>query len=186
MLGAPGSVFVANYVNSLLNDGAIGNSLINSDVAGGDFAWRKAGDYASTPAYADGVVYAANELPLRLEARTEADGALLWSWTPPTGDEDVESEVLLTDNLAFVSTNLATYAIDLVPIARSGAIHRRAAWRCRERNPVPAAYRGADGDQREVAFGNRASCQGATNVQHAADALALRHLPVPHHVIRRR
>jgi hypothetical protein len=114
VLGAPGSVFVANYVNSLLNDGAIGNSLINFDVAGGDIAWRKAGDYASTPAYADGVVYAANELPLGLEARTEADGALLWSWTPPqAGDEDFESEVLLTDNLAFVSTNLATYAIDL-------------------------------------------------------------------------
>lgn len=114
VLGAPGSVFVANYVNSLLNGGAIGNALINFDVAGDRIAWRKAGDYASTPAYTDGVVYAANEKPLRLEARAETTGALLWSWTPPqAGDTDFESEVLLTDNLAFVSTNIATYAIDL-------------------------------------------------------------------------
>jgi outer membrane protein assembly factor BamB len=56
----------------------------------------------------------ANERPLRLEARAEADGSLLWSWTPPfAGDRNFNSEVLLTDNLAFISTNKATYAIDL-------------------------------------------------------------------------
>jgi hypothetical protein len=57
---------------------------------------------------------AANNNPLRLEARSETDGSLLWSWVPPaSGDVGFKSEVLLTKNLAFVSTNLSTYAIDL-------------------------------------------------------------------------
>jgi outer membrane protein assembly factor BamB len=60
------------------------------------------------------VVYAVNNLPLRLEARAEADGTLLWSWALPSGsDTQFVSEVLLTKNLAFVSTDRATYAVDL-------------------------------------------------------------------------
>jgi hypothetical protein len=52
---------------------------------------------------------------LRLEARAEDDGELLWWWTPPhAADGGFGSEVLLTDTLLFVSTDRATYAIDLV------------------------------------------------------------------------
>jgi outer membrane protein assembly factor BamB len=59
-------------------------------------------------------LYATNDNPLRLEARAETDGSLLWSWTPPTtGDLSFRSEVLVTDNLVFVSTAWAAYAIDL-------------------------------------------------------------------------
>ena len=54
-----------------------------------------------------------NNNPVRLEARAEADGTLLWSWVPPqAGDTAFVSETLLTNTLIFVSTNLATYAID--------------------------------------------------------------------------
>jgi hypothetical protein len=114
VLGAPGKVFAANYMNSKLDDGAIGNTLLCFDTDLGTIAWQFAGDYPSTPAYADGVVYAANEAPVRLEARGEQDGSLLWSWTPPrAGEGHFISETLLTDNLAFVSTEFATYAIDL-------------------------------------------------------------------------
>ena len=101
-------------MNSILNGGAIGNTLTRFDVSAGEIVWQVPGAYPSTPAYAEGVLYVANENPLRLEARSEEDGTLLWHWTPPhSGDEAFSSEVVLTDNLVFVSSNLSTYAIDL-------------------------------------------------------------------------
>ena len=113
VLGAPGSVFVANYANSKLNGGGIGNTLTNFSLTRDAIAWQVSGVYPSTPAYSSGTLYVANERPVRLEARAESDGALLWSWVPPqSGDTGFASEVLLTNNLVFVSTNLATYAID--------------------------------------------------------------------------
>ena len=66
-----------------------------------------------TPAYAGGVVYAPNKAPYRVEARAEADGALQWSWTPQVAGETAWGELVLTKNLLFVSTNMATYAVDL-------------------------------------------------------------------------
>lgn len=114
VLGAPGSVFVANYANSVLNGGAIGNTLTKFNVTTNSIGWQVAGNYPSTPAYAAGVLYVANQNPLRLEARAETTGALLWSWIPPqAGDSGFASEVLLTNKLIFISTNLATYAIDV-------------------------------------------------------------------------
>jgi hypothetical protein len=121
VLGTPGSVIVANYVNARINVGGVANWLMRFDIAQDKITWQVDGAYSSTPAYSGGIVYAANETPLRLEARDEADGTLLWSWVPPlAGDTRFDSEVLVTDNLAFVSTNLATYAIDLA--------NHRAAW----------------------------------------------------------
>ncbi len=114
VIGTPGSIFMANYENSLLNGGGIGNTLINFRVANNSIAWQVPGDYPSTPAYGNGRLYACNNNPMRLEVRAEADGTLLWSWVPPqAGDVAFISEVLLTKNVVFVSTNLATYAIDL-------------------------------------------------------------------------
>ncbi|HEY5809562.1 MAG TPA: putative Ig domain-containing protein [Povalibacter sp.] len=115
VLGAPGSVFAAAYENAYLNGGGIGNTLVNFNVNSQSIAWQISGVYPKTPAYAAGVVYAVNNRPLRLEAREENGGGLLWSWTPPqSGDTGFESEVLLTDSIIFVSTNLATYGIDRV------------------------------------------------------------------------
>jgi hypothetical protein len=113
VLGGPHSVFAAAYGNSALNGGDIGNSLLHFNLQTNTIDWSLHGVYPRTPAYADGVVYAVNNNPLRLEARAEADGALLWSWTPQaSADTSFVSEVLLTDNAVLVSTNQATYAID--------------------------------------------------------------------------
>ena len=113
VLGAPGSAFAAAYENAFLNGGGIGNALLAFDVNGKRVAWQISGDYPHTPAYDSGVVYAVNNNPVRLEARAESAGSLLWSWTPPqAGDIRFDSEVLLTDTIVFVSTNLATYGID--------------------------------------------------------------------------
>jgi len=113
VLGAPGSVFAANYTNAYINGGAEGNTLLDFNVNTAALTWQITGDYGYNPAYHAGVLYAANNSPFRLEARRESDGSLLWSWTPPqAGDTTFDSEVLLTDSLIFVSTNLATYGID--------------------------------------------------------------------------
>jgi hypothetical protein len=113
VLGAPGSVFAADYVNALINGGGIGNTLLAFNTALKSISWMANGDYANTPAYNAGVVYATNNNPVRLEARAEADGTLLWTWVPPqAGDTNFVSETLLTNSMIFVSTNLATYGID--------------------------------------------------------------------------
>jgi hypothetical protein len=114
VLGASHSAFAAAYDNSFLNGGGIGNYLLHFNTSSLTIDWNVKGDYPHTPAYKTGVVYAVNDNPMQLEARSEADGSLLWSWPPPaSGDVAFKSEVLLTNNLVFVSTNLSTYAVDL-------------------------------------------------------------------------
>jgi hypothetical protein len=103
VLGAPGSVLAVNH----------GYSLIDFNTNTSSISWKVAGLYPATPAYHAAVIYVVNNNPLRLEARSEADGSLLWSWTPPQPqDAYFTSEVLITNNMAFVCTNLATYAVD--------------------------------------------------------------------------
>ena len=114
VLGAAHSAFAAAYDNSYLDGGGIGNYLLHFNTESLTIDWNVKGDYPQTPAYDAGVVYAVNNNPLQLEARSEVDGSLLWSWTPPAaGDTAFKSEVLLTNTLAFVSTNLSTYVVDL-------------------------------------------------------------------------
>ncbi|UQV46372.1 PQQ-binding-like beta-propeller repeat protein [Janthinobacterium lividum] len=74
--------------------------------------WSTPGSYPGNPAYADGVIFAANNETLMLEARKEADGTLIWSWTAPSDARSFNSDVLVTNNLIFVSTATTTYAID--------------------------------------------------------------------------
>lgn len=107
VLGAPGSVFVANYVNAQL----IGNTLLAFSTVTDSIAWKVAGDYPTTPAYQAGNLYAVNNQPLRLEVRSEGKGALSWEWSPTGADRQFVSEVLLTKNVVFVSTDVATYGI---------------------------------------------------------------------------
>jgi outer membrane protein assembly factor BamB len=114
VLGAPGSLFVARYGNASTYGGTNGNELLRFNIAKSYVDWRIPGNYSLTPAYASGVVYAPNTNPYRVEARGETDGALQWSWTPPQAAEvSWVAEPLVTKNLLFVSTNVATYAIDL-------------------------------------------------------------------------
>jgi outer membrane protein assembly factor BamB len=110
VIGRAGSVFAANYATAI---GDQANKLIRFDVTHDDIAWSVPGTYSMTPAYRDGIVYAVNENPLRLEARAEDDGRLLWSWTAPQIGR-FHSEPLLTHNLVIVSLDVGTFAIDRV------------------------------------------------------------------------
>ena len=112
VLGATGNLFVARYANA--NSSTANNELLKFNTAKGYVDWRIAGNYPLTPAYAGGLLYAPNNTPYRVEVRAEGDGALQWSWTPQQASETSwAGEPVVTKNLLFVSTNLATYAIDL-------------------------------------------------------------------------
>lgn len=106
MLGAPGSV-------TTVNTGLVsGVGIVNYDIAAHRVRWSATGQYFFNPAYHNGTIFAANSKSFALEARAEADGTLTWSWSPPQGDGAFASDVLVTNNLVFISTTTATYAID--------------------------------------------------------------------------
>ena len=85
--------------------------LVNYDVDKKAVAWRTAGSYLTHPALGNGVVYAAK--PKQLDAISETDGHVAWSWSLPSTDDSFHRNVLVTDNLVFVSSERAVYAIDL-------------------------------------------------------------------------
>lgn len=112
VLGAAGNLFVARYTSA--NGSSANNELLKFNTAKGFIDWRIAGNYPLTPAYAGGLLYVPNNAPYRVEVRAEGDGALQWSWTPQQASETGwAGEPIVTKNLLFVSTNVATYAIDL-------------------------------------------------------------------------
>jgi hypothetical protein len=104
-----------------------GNRLVAFDVAARRVKWSVAGavpnDFFYSPAVADGVVYAVNGA--QLEARSQADGTRLWTWSPdePTTDpfprptrstaETVPNNIVVTRNMLFVSSGTRVYGIDL-------------------------------------------------------------------------
>jgi hypothetical protein len=127
VIGAPGSVVATNTGNPGSNE------LIDFDIAASSIRWHVPGHFRGNPAYHAGVFYALtgspqylpSSVPVALEARSEADGSLLWSWAAPASNviTQWQSDVLLTDNLVFVSTDSATYAIDLTTHQAAWTLH---------------------------------------------------------------
>jgi outer membrane protein assembly factor BamB len=75
-------------------------------------AWRTADTYIAWPAVRGDLVFTARNSPMRLDAINISDGSVAWSWTPPDGIEFV-ANIVVTENVLFVSTNTTTYGIDL-------------------------------------------------------------------------
>jgi outer membrane protein assembly factor BamB len=116
MLTSPGNVIVINRAAST------GTRLVSFDTVGRNVRWAMAGSFAGMPAFANGTLYVVNGD--KLEARKESDGSLLWSWRPdetatlPFPLDDINQplaspNVVVTDNIAFVSTSSKVYAVDL-------------------------------------------------------------------------
>lgn len=87
--------------------------LVNYSVAGNAVRWQTEKTYKTYPAVAKGVVYAASNNPKSLDALEESTGTILWSWVPGPEDTTFHRNIVVTNNLLFVSTNRALYAIDL-------------------------------------------------------------------------
>lgn len=87
--------------------------LVDYDINGKAYSWRSSNAYLTHPAMANGVIYVARNSPATLDALSETDGHVLWSWTPPAGDTSFHRNTVVTQNLVFVSTDKNVYAIDL-------------------------------------------------------------------------
>ena len=111
MLGSADHVLTLNgtaygsYVNRQLLDYSVANQAVR---------WMSNALYSAFPAVAKGVVYAASNETRTFDALDESTGHLLWSWKPSEqAPYRFIANVLVTDNLAFVSTQSRLYAIDL-------------------------------------------------------------------------
>jgi len=118
MLGSPdhvisfsGGAFSGRASSSVEQFGS--RPLVNFSVAGAAARWRTAAAYLTQPATARGVIYAGRNAPKSFDAIDEATGQVLWSWAGPATDAEFHRNVVVTDNLVFVSTERAVYAIDL-------------------------------------------------------------------------
>ena len=106
MLGTSGNVIV--------QDGTAGQAPLMKFTPAGEAVRLGSGIYWDRSAFAKGVVYVtghANGMA-HLDAVNEADGALLWSWSPPAVDTTVMiNNIIVTDTLIFASTRSKLYAI---------------------------------------------------------------------------
>jgi outer membrane protein assembly factor BamB len=106
VVGGGGIVYAGNLSNPAAN-GIVAFDTVNKSVR-----WSASGGFAGNPAYADGYLFAANNATGKMEVRRESDGGIEWSWPSPDSGSTFSSDVLVTKNLVFVSTSMATYAID--------------------------------------------------------------------------
>jgi outer membrane protein assembly factor BamB len=106
------SVLVADGIFNYSNSSP--NHLISYLPLAGTERWRVDGSFASNPVVAAGKAYVLNAASNRLEARDTLTGALLWTWVVPNAQESLPvGNLIVTDNLIFLCTSAATYAIDL-------------------------------------------------------------------------
>lgn len=87
-----------------------GGALAAFDPANGKLIWQVQSKFTTYPALVSGVLYAVNGD--KLEARTAATGAPLWS-SPALGAGGPYTQVLATNNLAFVASASRVVAVDL-------------------------------------------------------------------------
>lgn len=79
------------------------------DLAQRQFKWALDGLYVSQPSVANGVIYVRRDTVI--VALRESDGTELWTWGAPYGV--VSGPVIVTKNLLFATTPIATYAVDI-------------------------------------------------------------------------
>ena len=106
MLGTGGNVIVL--------DGTAAQAPLMKFTPAGDAIRLGSAVYWGPAAIAKGVVYAAgySNAAAHLDAVNEADGALLWTWSPPTDDPTyIMNNIIVTDTLIFASTQSRLYAV---------------------------------------------------------------------------
>ena len=87
-----------------------GGRLISFNLQTRTIGWQRPGTFKGNVTVANRVLYVVNNG--QVEARSESDGALLWVWIPPAGQQ-VRGTLVATNNLLFASTASRTYAIDI-------------------------------------------------------------------------
>jgi outer membrane protein assembly factor BamB len=92
----------------------IDNSLSLVDLDTRTVRWTLKGRFTTPAVVGGGMVYIGNMASLQMEARRVSDGSLAWSWPLSSVQERrFGRDLILTNNLLFVSGDRKTYAIDL-------------------------------------------------------------------------
>jgi len=110
VIAAPDAILVVDGVFDYAHD----NHLIRYSVANRNEVWRVKQRFMSNPVVAAGQIYVVNAVGNSVEARELSTGASVWSWTPPNASDIIPTgNLIVTDNLVFVSTATSTFAIDI-------------------------------------------------------------------------
>ncbi|SDA67800.1 MULTISPECIES: PQQ-binding-like beta-propeller repeat protein [unclassified Janthinobacterium] len=100
---------------------AVDNSLSLVDAGSRSVRWTVNGRFTTQPVVARGVIYVGNDSGKVIEARNVSDGAVLWTWPlASVGEEVLNGDLIVTNNLLFVAGGRNTHALDLAS--------RQAAW----------------------------------------------------------
>ncbi len=86
-----------------------GDRLVSVNLGTKQVQWERSGSFSGTAAVGNGTIYVISGQDL--QARSESDGTLQWSWTPPEGSPT--GEIVVTRNVVFVSTSTRTYGVDI-------------------------------------------------------------------------
>lgn len=116
MISSPGHVvcfsdgqFLASVA---LEENFAPRALIRYDISNGAISWTSSDEYLTSPAVTQGQVIAASNATGRLDALDEQTGVVLWSWSAPSGEAFIRN-IVAANNVVFVSTDQAVYAIDI-------------------------------------------------------------------------
>jgi outer membrane protein assembly factor BamB len=116
MISSPGHVVAfsdGQFVTSVsLEESFHSRALIRYDIAAGAISWTTADEYIAAPAVSQGTVFAASNTVNRMDAIDEQTGSVQWSWLAPPGEMFIRN-IVAANNLVFVSTDRAVYAIDM-------------------------------------------------------------------------
>ncbi len=100
ILGHENDVFVVSH----------NNKLIAFDLSLRNIKWQKEVDYSTSISVGLGEVYIiSNNAINALDSR---DGSLLWAWEPDN-NESIQGNIVVSNNLLFVSGSSTTFAVDL-------------------------------------------------------------------------
>ncbi|WP_028864300.1 PQQ-binding-like beta-propeller repeat protein [Psychromonas aquimarina] len=118
VIGSDNTVFAinqpSNYNPAFGSDFGI-NQLVSFNTKDLNVNWAVSGAFKTNPVLANNVLYTRNSLTFQLEARDEFSGDILWTWTPPEMAElsSFFGNMIVTDNIIFVSTEKRVYAVDI-------------------------------------------------------------------------
>src|SRR5205823_15715 len=109
----------STYKAPVVSDGAVYmaggyyDGMYAFNATTGDTLWFRqlpqSGSFLGTAAVGNGTIYVISGQDL--QARSESNGTLQWSWTPPRGSPT--GDMVVTRNVVFVSTSTDTYGVDI-------------------------------------------------------------------------
>lgn len=111
-----GAAIIGGHGNVIVRSRSAGGRVLSSfNVGSRQREWTTPRTYDTDPAVADGIVYAASNDGMRVDAIDETNGAVLWSWSPASGQGDSVflHNIIVTDDVLLVSTDAAVHAVDL-------------------------------------------------------------------------